>query len=306
MGISLNGLTPAGTYPGLIKTGDNTAISGTLKTLSDGNGNDLPMAVSTTAVNFTGDVLKNGLPLATPPSGVSGAIQFSDGSAFASDAANFFWDDTNKSLGIGGLGVPAQINLKRSSDGGRIGYIKGEGNGVLISTDSSLHQLIVSNRGIGIGIGAVLATARLQVKGSGTTTATTSLLVENSAGTQLLKVTDNGETTIGNVIILGGATKSNVIQAQYINTFTNSFSVMETNPTTGNARFYQFVSVGKTTDPVASAALEVVSTSKGFLPPRMTTTEKNAIASPAAGLVLYDSTTNKLQCYNGSTWNDLF
>jgi hypothetical protein len=38
----------------------------------------------------------------------------------------------------------------------------------------------------------------------------------------------------------------------------------------------------------------------------MTTTQKNAIASPATGLVLYDSTTNKLQCYNGSTWNDLF
>jgi hypothetical protein len=35
------------------------------------------------------------------PSGVSGAIQFSDGSSFASDAANLFWDDTNNRLGIG-------------------------------------------------------------------------------------------------------------------------------------------------------------------------------------------------------------
>jgi hypothetical protein len=66
------------------------------------------------------------------------------------------------------------------------------------------------------------------------------------------------------------------------------------------------VSMGKTTAAVASALLEMVSTTKGFLPPVMTTTQKNAIASPAAGLVLYDSTTNKLQCYNGSTWNDLF
>jgi len=38
----------------------------------------------------------------------------------------------------------------------------------------------------------------------------------------------------------------------------------------------------------------------------MTTTQKNAIATPAAGLVVYDNTTNKLCCYNGSTWNDLF
>jgi hypothetical protein len=56
----------------------------------------------------------------------------------------------------------------------------------------------------------------------------------------------------------------------------------------------------------ASAKLEISSTTQGFLPPRMTTTQKNAIASPAAGLVVYDSTTNKLCCYNGSTWNDLF
>jgi hypothetical protein len=65
------------------------------------------------------------------------------------------------------------------------------------------------------------------------------------------------------------------------------------------------VSVG-TTSPNASAKFQVDSTTTGFLPPRMTTTQKNAIASPASGLILYDSTTNKLQCYNGSTWNDLF
>jgi hypothetical protein len=64
MGISLNGLTPAGTYPGLIKTGDNTAISGTLKVLSDGNGNDLPMAVSTTGVNLTGSPTVNSVAIA--------------------------------------------------------------------------------------------------------------------------------------------------------------------------------------------------------------------------------------------------
>jgi hypothetical protein len=34
------------------------------------------------------------------PSGVAGAVQFSNGSAFASDATNFFWDDANNRLGI--------------------------------------------------------------------------------------------------------------------------------------------------------------------------------------------------------------
>jgi hypothetical protein len=52
----------------------------------------------------------------------------------------------------------------------------------------------------------------------------------------------------------------------------------------------------------ASAALEVISTTKGFLPPRMTTTQKNAISTPATGLVLYDTTLNKLAVYTGSAW----
>jgi len=51
-----------------------------------------------------------------------------------------------------------------------------------------------------------------------------------------------------------------------------------------------------------SAALEVRSTTKGFLPPRMTTTQRDAIASPAAGLVIYNTTTNVLNFYNGSAW----
>ena len=59
--------------------------------------------------------------------------------------------------------------------------------------------------------------------------------------------------------------------------------------------------IGTTTD-VASSILTVESTTKGFLPPRMTTTEKNAIASPATGLVVYDTTLNKLSVYTGATW----
>jgi hypothetical protein len=60
-----------------------------------------------------------------------------------------------------------------------------------------------------------------------------------------------------------------------------------------------------TATPAASAQLEVVSTSKGFLPPRLTTAERDAISSPAAGLVLYNSTTNKLQVRTNTAWTDL-
>ncbi len=52
----------------------------------------------------------------------------------------------------------------------------------------------------------------------------------------------------------------------------------------------------------ASAKLQVDSTTQGFLPPRLTTTEKNAIASPATGLMVYDTTLNLISVYNGTSW----
>ena len=54
----------------------------------------------------------------------------------------------------------------------------------------------------------------------------------------------------------------------------------------------------------SSAVLEIESTTKGFLPPRMTTTQRNAIATPATGLTIYNTTVKCLQWYNGSGWFD--
>lgn len=57
-----------------------------------------------------------------------------------------------------------------------------------------------------------------------------------------------------------------------------------------------------TETPDASSIVDVTSTTQGFLPPRMTTTQKNAIASPAEGLVVYDTTLHQLCYYNGTLW----
>ncbi len=61
------------------------------------------------------------------------------------------------------------------------------------------------------------------------------------------------------------------------------------------------VGIGTAT-PTASAQLDVTSTTKGFLPPRMTTSDRDAIVSPAAGLIIYNTTISGLQIYSGSTW----
>jgi len=64
---------------------------------------------------------------------------------------------------------------------------------------------------------------------------------------------------------------------------------------------------GQTTSPVttvaSSAQLEVISTTKGFLPPRMTSAQREAISAPATGLVVYQTNgTAGLYYYNGTTW----
>ena len=59
--------------------------------------------------------------------------------------------------------------------------------------------------------------------------------------------------------------------------------------------------VGTSSD-VVSAVLQAVSTTKGFLPPKMTTPQKNAIATPATGLMVYDITLNKLAVFTGVNW----
>jgi hypothetical protein len=60
------------------------------------------------------------------------------------------------------------------------------------------------------------------------------------------------------------------------------------------------VGVGTTAN--ASALLDVQSTTKGVRMPNMTTTQKNAIASPAAGLMVFDTTLSKLSVYSGVAW----
>jgi hypothetical protein len=91
------------------------------------------------------------------------------------------------------------------------------------------------------------------------------------------------------------STTTNInIDAQAGSVFINAVSAMTLNANDG-------VGVG-TLAPNANAILDVVSTTKAFMPPRMTTTERNAIALPTAGMVVYDSTLNKLCVRTASAW----
>ena len=79
--------------------------------------------------------------------------------------------------------------------------------------------------------------------------------------------------------------------------YTASTAAMNIDSTNSN------VAIGQGTTNAASAALlELESTTMGFLPPRMTETQRDNISSPLAGLIVYNSTTNVLNFHNGTTW----
>jgi hypothetical protein len=52
----------------------------------------------------------------------------------------------------------------------------------------------------------------------------------------------------------------------------------------------------------SSSALQLDSTTKGFLPPRMTLDQRNAINTPVKGLTIFNTTINCLEWYNGTSW----
>ena len=70
---------------------------------------------------------------------------------------------------------------------------------------------------------------------------------------------------------------------------------------------YSQVGIGTTT-PNASSALEINSTSKGLLPPRMTISQRNSIVNPVAGLFIWCSDCSafgEAQIFNGIFWTTL-
>jgi hypothetical protein len=138
----------------------------------------------------------------------------------------------------------------------------------------------------------------------GTTTESTFILDVNGTARVSGNTTINGSIFLSSTsnVVAGASGDGLYLQGQtrtYFYTGTNTFFARG---------FNGALLVGTTanvSDPNLSAVLEASSTTQGFLPPRMTTTEKNAISSPAAGLVVYDTTLNKLCVRTASTWETI-
>ena len=203
----------------------------------------------------------------TLPSLTSGSVLFSNGTTIAQDNSNFFWDNTNKRLNIGGI----------TSNAARLG-IKAPG---ALSTDIALRVRNSADTAdlFTIGGTGVLFTQSLNVGFTG-------LGISYDTGIGL----NIGSIGSGNGFTINLMDNSNNIYGF----FGRVGSILTDRNATGRA-----VLTG------TSALLEMQSTTKGFLLPRMTTTQKNAIATPASGLVVYDTTLGKLCVRGAASWETI-
>jgi hypothetical protein len=142
-------------------------------------------------------------------------------------------------------------------------------------------------------------TVYAEVKATGEFALTPPLLTGSSA-TSALSITQTLSTSgAPDIISLAITNTASSTATNLINCKVDTVSAFSVNRT-GSTR------VGLTSNPTTSSAmLEVVSTTKGFLPPVMTTTQKNAIASPATGLVVFDTTLNKLCVFVSPSWQTI-
>jgi hypothetical protein len=115
-------------------------------------------------------------------------------------------------------------------------------------------------------------------------------------------ISDNS-ILIGVNTTVNAISQTNQIVIGHSSTGLGSNTTVLGNSSTVTTAIYGDLLLGGTT-PITSALLAMTSTTEGFLPPRMTTTQKNAIATPATGLVVFDTTLGKL-CVFSTTWQTI-
>ncbi|MCZ7593714.1 MAG: hypothetical protein M5U16_01460 [Hyphomicrobium sp.] len=230
------------------------------------------------------------------PAGSDGQVQFNSAGDFGADAA-LHWDNTNKRLGIGTAAPAHKVVI--SENASTLPAVSVSGTLLhLGAADGDTARLVMDVYGTGSS-----KTANLSLRSAGGTAASPSA---TAAGDILGQISFMGygatDYSSARSAIRSTATEAwtDTAQGSKLDFYTSpnglvASSVRMTIEADGN------VGIGTAT-PAVSALLDVSSTTKGFLPPRMTEAQRDAIASPATGLVVYNTTANALNYWDGDSW----
>ena len=267
----------------------------------------------------------------------SGSIPFADANGkLAQDVANLFWDDTNNRLGISITnpltrlhietdGIDDGILIRRKvGSGSELARLSADGLGPdgqlqLYTSGTPTWRLRADptqgpsyfchwSEDVRFGIGTTTPSSELEVIG---TITTTNLVSESNVGiggaNAPALLTLNHDDVGGSFQVYDSA---DVLRIRYDMNYDiiskNSGGTDVVKIANNGDSYFNGGDVGiGTSTPDASAKLEVASTTQGFLPPRMTTVQRDAIGTPATSLMIYNTTTHTYDYYDGANWQQL-
>jgi len=276
-------VTAWGTITGTLssQTDLNTALSGKVPT-------SRTLTINGTTQDLSADrtfTISTGITIGTTAitSGTVGRVLFEGTGNVVQESSGLTWDNTNRifkvATGTNGIvlegdagGYPTfKINTLRSGTDRR--------NWMFATEQINIGDFVFFRSATGGGNASTLVYSIFNDGNFGLNTSTNAGFKLDVNGTA--RVSGEFKVTGNTTIKVDGTFQHNYLQTQY------------------------GAVIGAFAYPAASVVLEVRSTTQGFLPPRMTTTQKNAIASPATGLMVYDTTLNLMALYNGTTWTTL-
>jgi len=255
-------------------TGDGVDIS------HAGSGDALKINVTGTgkAIRATGDVTITGNLSATNFTGSSSGTNTGD-----QDLSNYVDKTTVQTI----------TATKTFSTTGAV-------SGTQITHNGTADSLFVDQQGAGLALnvnGGTQIVGNIQHTGNLTTTGTTTINtgitgpIRATAGVLSTSAINLASEVSGILPIVNGGTGSS----------TKNFVDLTTGQTVaGLKQFSDSVGIGGAAN--ANAILDVQSTTKAFLPPRMTDAQMKAIPSPAVGMVVYNTDYSAIATYNGTIW----
>jgi hypothetical protein len=215
--------------------------------------------------------------------------------ANAKDILNFYYDGTNCYWNIGqgyGTAALATITNLGTAVTGTLPVTNG-------GTGATTLSGLVKGNGTNALTAAVAGTDYLAPNGSAASLTNFPTLNQNTSGNASTATLATTATNVSGIVAIANGGTGSANQ--------NFVDITTAQAVAGTKSFSSSVAVGTAAAPVSSAVMEVASTTKGFLPPRMTAAQRDAISAPATGLVLWCtncSINGELQVYNGSSWTN--
>jgi hypothetical protein len=203
------------------------------------------------------------------------------------------------SRNINGVAFDGSGDITVTADAGTLTgtTLKSTVTGSSLTSVGTLANLTVTNPIAG-SITGNAATATSATTATTAGTASTATKLATSRNINGVAFDGSGDITVtADAGTLTGTTLKSTVTGSSL-TSVGTIASLSTGAITNSGK----VIVGASSAASASAVLEASSTTQGFLPPRMTATQRDAISSPAAGLTIWNATDVELQVYNGSLW----